>query len=589
MTDRHTDQFDDEGRLTADVDAGSVRAGEQTIASTFDRVGSVRDDEALERNHLVKVEDGLAYSVGKGDTNTDGNFAVVDVYPPTSPTVLGSITDLNDAQTVLPLDDYAYVGDGDGLHAIDVSDPTDPTVRATVTLPHWERINAFTFKNGHILAANKSGYLHAIDVRRPAHPRGVGTRDLTVPDAHGVGLYKQYAVVANSSRDATGDFIALYDVFDPSDGRLRPPETWEEEATLSASELRRANRVNCQGTWAFVTSINRPSRFCVVDLSDPTAPSLEFSTELEGESGAACQVAGPRALVGGGGVLEVWDVSDPTDPARLATGDPFDSIHDADIYGDLVVTPSDKDSRILVHSVGSLRAAGGWVGSLRLSKAYVEESATVRQLRVQDTLVGPPGTEFVTERTVTPGTIAEQVDAPTRSHQGRDGVTADTGEQWVEVPAAADHETRLKKIYPGNISGGTIEFEAKFTGNQSKNTEYVGLSDEAGENALLVTNRDGDTQLWSTAGGETTKHAAPTHDLTGYHTYRIEWFEAAGSGDRDTAVFRVDDEHVGQFDATDGDAVPTTSLFFVLGQRTAPDDAPDASARTVLRDGPRVY
>jgi len=605
MSDQDSSSQADGDDRTDTIEADSIRTNHQTIGSDFTRLGSVTDDEKLERNHLVKVEDGLAYVVGKGDDNTDGNFAIVDIYPPSSPTILGSLTNLNNAQTVHPLDDYALVADDDGLHSIDVSDPRDPRIRATLSPDHWERINDFAFKAGHLIACNKDGYLHTIDIRRPATPRLAGTKRLTArtyegerhwesghagnwESLHGVDMYKRFAVIADSAQDVSEDFVKVYDIFDPETGTLRPPENWTEVGTASDSELTRANRVACQGTWAFVTTIARPSMFCVLDLSDPTAPSLAFSTELKGYTGPGCQLAGPRALVGGGSVLELWDVTTPADPVRIASDDSFTGLHDADIYGDLIVTPSDFDNTVFVHSVGTLRATGGWVGSLRTSKAYVEEAATVRELRVQDALIGPPGTELVTENTVTHESIGEEIDSLSRSAEGSHGLTVDGGEQWVGVPAAADHATRLKKIYPGNIHGGTVAFDAKMTGDQPHTEEHVGLSDDAVDNCLGVATRDGTETVVARAEGDETT-AEVSMDLTTYRTYRLDWSLTADAAAHAIATVWIDGDQVARFTTRDHDCVPTTRLFFTLAERTDPDTAPDEPARTYLRDGPRIY
>ena len=131
---------------------------------------AVVDAELLNRPHDVRVEGGRAYVAGKG-----GTFAVVDTG---EMRVLGGLTCFDDAQVVCPVaPDCCYVGDAQGVFAVDVADPTDPTVVASIERPSLGLLNGWDRWGPYLVGASKRGYIGVVDVADPADPTFAGERD----------------------------------------------------------------------------------------------------------------------------------------------------------------------------------------------------------------------------------------------------------------------------------------------------------------------------------------------------------------------------------------------------------------------------
>ena len=125
--------------FTCNVDS---LAADETPAWTV--VSILADDEAFNRPHDVELSGNLAFVPGKG-----GSIAIVDVADPEAPRVLWSMLDpkkLDDAETVLPVDRFLFLGTRD-FFSLDVGDPTRPVWKGAVAdRARVDKINAMVLR-----------------------------------------------------------------------------------------------------------------------------------------------------------------------------------------------------------------------------------------------------------------------------------------------------------------------------------------------------------------------------------------------------------------------------------------------------------
>jgi len=171
--------------------------------------------------------------------------------------------------------------------------------------------------------------------------------------------------------------------------------------------------------------------------------------------------------------------------------------------------------------------------------------------------------------------IKEVVENPNRTNLGTNGVNEDAGELWVEVPASADYQTALRKVFLENISPpATIHLTTKMTGDQNYDDEEVGVVDSTYGNGIRVSCWNGTERFVFSRGGN---HDAVTInlDMTVYHDYRFEW---------KTDEVKIYVDGTLEVTYTDTTYIPTVPLHFIMQQKTDPTTAPAASARTVVKD-----
>lgn len=194
--------------------------------------------------------------------------------------------------------DVAYVADGsDGLHLIDVSDPTAPALLGT-----YDTIDAVAVCVAGDVAylVESYGRLYLIDVSNPAAPALLGFHD-TFDDAHGVAVSGSVAYVAGS------EALRSIDVTDP----MAPAPL----GSYDTPDV--AHGVAVSGDVAYVAGAD--SGLLSIDISAPTAPALLGSFNTPGRTQAVA-VEGDQVCVGDffhG--LQVFDVSDPATPALLGS------------------------------------------------------------------------------------------------------------------------------------------------------------------------------------------------------------------------------------------------------------------------------
>jgi hypothetical protein len=209
---------------------------------------------------------------------------------------------------------YAYVAAGLTLNVFDVKDPSAARLSGSFKFP--ERIWAFTVSGSMVYVADDWFGLAVLDVSNPATPVLRGSFK-TVGQAWGVAVSGTKAVVANQ--------MSGIDVINASN-----PDKPVSAGSYFTDGYARG--VATSGSLAYV--VDQPTGFSVLDLSKEGQP-IEVSTQQtaqvplvvavspsaasEATSPKIACVLGGRGLFGGGGPLQVYDVSNPSAPAKVAS------------------------------------------------------------------------------------------------------------------------------------------------------------------------------------------------------------------------------------------------------------------------------
>jgi len=306
------------------------------------------DRDLIDRPHDVRVEGDRAYVVGKG-----GSFGIVDTR---NMTVLGGLHGFDDAQVVCPVTtDRCYFGDRNGVYAVDVSDPTDPDVVASLENERLRVLNGWDRWNSFLLGASKRGSLGAIDVDDPDDPSFVGgTETGTTPglrSPHDLRVLDDRAIVPDQHRHAGDVKLGVYGLGE-TDGTI----AFEPAVFRSEPRLQGANRIVIRDDVGYVAA--NYSETVGVYENVPADPSLRLVLKARqhgGPNGLAPD--GDHLFVGTGATIEVYDVSTPacpriagaiTDRQRLRGPG---SVHDMDVVDDALFVTAQQSDRLVRYRI----------------------------------------------------------------------------------------------------------------------------------------------------------------------------------------------------------------------------------------------
>lgn len=236
--------------------------------------------------------------------------------------------DLNEAVAVS--ESYAYVAQysytpdlPSGVHVIDVSDPSQPVEVGQYQSPVVDEFGnqvhtlELTADGSTIYMANLESGLQIFDFTDPANPSLLGSTN-TGTRVNNVTLSGSHAFITDYSSDPTMQETAglkIFDISDPSDpvhvGSLNTPGS--------------AKKVVVEGNYAYIAdNFNRftglwDNTLLVVDISDLANPlvvgSYASTDRIDDIAGAGGYLYMAVAGVG----LKVFDISDPANPALVAT------------------------------------------------------------------------------------------------------------------------------------------------------------------------------------------------------------------------------------------------------------------------------
>lgn len=329
----------------SETDSDGSPAPTRTDAG-YGPLGQVAVTDATEA--VVSADGSTAYVAA-----TTG-YAIVDISTPSEPTVLAERRDLQADHEDGPLDGIHDVKqDGDtllvvgpangqrgeylsGVLVVDVSDPTAPTHAFYET--DYPIHNCDLVGDRAYLTANTSGssQLDIIDVGRDS-PTRLGTWALTAHDEawadvpyllrvlHDVWVQDEVAYLAHWDAG-----VWLLDVSDPTAPVVRTHlgERSAEELLADAADRARSEQLSLPGNAHFVTVDDVADLLAVgreawatagAPPEDGTATAATDGTDDPTDPTATSET---RSLGGGPGGIDLFDISEPAAPEKLATIDP---------------------------------------------------------------------------------------------------------------------------------------------------------------------------------------------------------------------------------------------------------------------------
>jgi hypothetical protein len=254
---------------------------------------------AMSANSL-KVRDSLAYVT---ESQTAGGLHIIDIATETDPVQIGHYDTISSPEfDVQIIDNFAYLAAGnDGLQIIDISNPISPTLHGANATP---MNTAFLQVEGQIAYAldnqptsTAPSVLYAMDVSDPSNPTILGTYQ----DAAEMNWARGMDIANGIAYITTGESLQMIDVSDPA------------HLTRLGSYVVPASGVRVVGTYAYVFANNRLD---IIDASDPAHPELLGSHTSPAAYASDIEVVGDLVYIAAGWhgmyILRVVDPADPT-------------------------------------------------------------------------------------------------------------------------------------------------------------------------------------------------------------------------------------------------------------------------------------
>lgn len=273
---------------------------------------------------------------------------IIDVSDPTTPTLLSTYdAPGGDPDSLFYYDvkvsgNTAYAINSDyGLVVIDVSDPTAPTLISELPFaPGSRSFRSLVVDGTTVYLASRSAGLQIVDVSDPLVPLLLGT--FTSADAWDVAVSGNVAYVADRL-----DGLFAIDVSDPALPTLLS-HTPSAGASLG---------VAVEGTTAYVAckfSGGGGGEIQVFDVASPAAPIL-IGTEVTPNSAFKLEIVGQTAYMAENspnGELQIIDISDPIAPDLFAVASTPSNARDVTVVGTIAYV-ADNDSGLQIFEVGA--------------------------------------------------------------------------------------------------------------------------------------------------------------------------------------------------------------------------------------------
>ena len=311
--------------------------------------------EAIAGPHDIQLQRNYAFIPGKGargNVKHPGSFAVVNIANPRAPEITGYLSGFTNAETVLPAGDICFLG-GTHFHAIDISEPSNPQIAATLTDTRINSINGMVRRGDRLIAASKGNHFTVFDISDPRNPTLVGAvkpwgRNFNSP--HDIALLDEaHIVTVNIQAQSGRDRLQVYRIAKDADSPLLSTKEWELVGSINEDRLKGANRVRVKGEYAIV-ACNKGFAVGVVDLRNKQNPvmvahfPLQFKSSgmaLAGETVIYALTSGKGRIKSG---LAVYDISSPSAMSLLAQVH-FENVspdHDL-VYRDGYIYATDQD------------------------------------------------------------------------------------------------------------------------------------------------------------------------------------------------------------------------------------------------------
>lgn len=265
---------------------------------------------------LVRVNGSFAYVVASP------SLTVFDLSNPASPTRKGFLTLPGTIYGLAITGSLAYVANGlDGLAIVDLSNPDAPAVIGSIKTPGEALRVAVTGTRA--LVVNRLSGVEVVDVSNPARPVSVGSH-YTDGYARDIAAAGALAYVV----DSTNDF-AVVDI-----SKATPTEVSKQGSALPTGIVALSQPAAASGPGtAYVVG---GGVLQVYDVSDPAAPKRLAAPKIA-EQAQAVLFHGSRAyMAAGANGLQIVDVSDPRSPRTVGVYKTAGSARDVAVAGPLI-------------------------------------------------------------------------------------------------------------------------------------------------------------------------------------------------------------------------------------------------------------
>ncbi|WP_370574707.1 PGF-pre-PGF domain-containing protein [Methanomethylovorans sp.] len=245
---------------------------------------------------------------------------------------------------------YAYLGQGQDMLVVDITDVSDPLEVGRITTPSL--VNNVAVSGNYAYVANGENGLLIVDITNKATPTIKG--NYTSGSAYGVAVSENYAYVADGE-----DGLVIVDVSDPASPTL-------EDVYDTAGD---ASGVVVSGDYAYVA--DGTNGLVVVDIADPSSPSLEGTCDTAGDASDVA-VSGNYAYVADDtSGLAIINIANPSSPTLADSYDTANHALGVAVSGSYAyVADGDGSSLVIVNITDPAAASSAAVYSATEGYAY---------------------------------------------------------------------------------------------------------------------------------------------------------------------------------------------------------------------------
>jgi len=240
--------------------------------------------------------------------NPTGGLKVVDISDPMHPQIVGSVAASGTSRGLAKAGDHVYLANHWRMHVINVADPTDPHIVATVDPPNIAARDVAIYGQYAYLASGTVG-VRVIDISDPNDPQEVGL--VNTPDmAQSLTVVGRFGYVA----DGGSGLQILYLRFPQRPKIIGSIDTGSANAIAPASPFA-ANQ--------FVYVADAENGLVVVDVSRPSQPTVAGSVDVQAYAEDVV-ISGRNAyVIDHERGLKIIDVLDPNNPQIILAVDAF--------------------------------------------------------------------------------------------------------------------------------------------------------------------------------------------------------------------------------------------------------------------------
>lgn len=211
---------------------------------------------------------------------------------------------------------YVYLGQGQDLVVLNITDDTKPLEEGRITTPSI--VYGITVSGDHAYVANGNGGLTVLNITNASSPRITGNNS-TSGIAYSVEISGKHAFVITSNG------LSIMDVSDPSSPELVSSYGTDEMSGIAVSE-----------GYAYVISKGDLDgedyySLLILNITDPETPRLTGSYDI-GEGGSVA-VEGNYAYVSSGSGILIIDITDPEGTVFAGSYETGDLVSDIAISG----------------------------------------------------------------------------------------------------------------------------------------------------------------------------------------------------------------------------------------------------------------